>query len=417
MISTDPAELDAGAQQDCLNQYLEQLEHKKLGRRAAHIAFSRLPPLPNRLPQLRAAKERLNSLAAEGYGQLFSLPTADLLFFYEAADGRRVKAEIDRLIEQLVGDASTTGVDSATSFGRIYDVAREFEKIRTLVRCHICNSCIDKSLALVEENPIKLRLKERRSLKRPVPAHVLPKLGELLARVDIANFVRLRDVCRIAPANPPQRAFTDVSISASALSEALVPGFHLEADRSIARFLVRTLDRKILTMLLRRQLRVERSRVAIPISLRELKSNAFLHFDEQVSISYRGSIILKIYVSDLFNDLVESNFLLKLARHRGYKILLSGVTPSNISFVSLDGLAIDYVFCECTAASLSGSPQLEQFTAAVQRIAPAQLILAGIDAHEALIRAVDVGAELVQGSYVDKVLTNGQWPARFLLGR
>lgn len=400
---------------DALLEFLRRLETQKSGQRAAYVALSRFGTAQGWPAQRQLARDGFRRLADGGEGSLFSLPNGDLLFFYAAAAGTRVKAEFNRLVGSLGEVAPAADGAGPDALGRIYDLSRELGDVVALVRCEICKACGHACDDAANEprggDPIKLRLKRRERQRLPVPAEALPKLNASLARTDVANFVRLRSVCRVLPDAPPEYLFTDLSLSLSALSEAIIPGCDFAADRAIARYLMKTLDQRILTMVLRRDLRVQRDQIAIPISLMALRSESFRHFDAGIPIVRQGSILLKISFTDAFADLDAARFLARLARHRGYRIVLSGVTPTALSFLRLDGFGVDYVSCE-RPSSLTPSDPLESLGEARRRVAPAQLILAGIDSREALLRGIDVGIELYQGSFPEKALGERQRAAR-----
>lgn len=402
-----PAEtMDGAESHEALLEFLHRLEGQQAGQRAAHVALSNLGTARRRQVLQQLASDGFRRLADGGDGSLFSLPNGDLLFFYDAAAGTRVRAEINRLVDSLGEDVPFSDPEGMAAISRVYDLSREFADVAAFVRCEICRACghgcDGTSDGTGGENPIKLRLKRRESRRLPVPAEALPKLDALLAHTDVANFVRLRSVCRVLADVPPEYLFTDLSLSLPSLSEAIIPGFDFAADRSIARYLMKTLDQRILTMVLRRELRVQRDQIAIPISMMTLRSDVFRRFDAEIPIVRQGNILLKICFSDAFADLNAARFLSRLARHRGYRIVISGVSPTALSFLSFEGLSVNYVLCEVASSASLASDPIEQLGDIRRRIAPAQLVLAGIDSREVLLRGIDVGIELYQGRFTEK---------------
>lgn len=424
MIESAPTNIldkqDQVAREEFLLEFLRLLEPRKSGQRGAHVALSRLSPLSRRQSHLRLASEGLTNLAKTGRGHLFQLANDDLMFFCDASAEPEVKSELSRLRALFADDPIMRDIEDAASFGRIYDLAHEFSAVVKLVRgldTHPERTTAFSTTAA--DSGIKERLKRREQQGRPVPPDLLPKLDAALARADVSSFIRRHPVCRLLPDTPPEYVLTDLSISLPALSEAVVPTFDLEADRFIARYLLETLDRRILTMLLRQEPNAQRGNIAIPLSLSTLTSEKFRYFDDQISMMRRGSIVLKIALPDIFGHLDAARLIFRLARHRGYRTLLSGVTPLAFSLVNFQGLGIDFVRCECNPTLFRDPEAAERLAKVSQGLAPTRLVLAGVDSHDTLVLGLGAGIELFQGRYLEQAVRDAKWRRRLsmVLGR
>jgi EAL domain. len=396
---------DALTREELLLEFLRKLEPQRSGQRSAHVALSRLSPLSRRQSCLRLACEGLSRLAKSRKGQLFQLVNEDLLYFYDASEETEVRTEISRLRLLFADDPLMHDVEQAADFGRIYDLAEEFRDVVRLVRGKAAPHAM---LMPSNDNGIKDRLKRRDSKRPPVPTHLLPKLEAALARTDLSGFVRRQPVCRLSPGGPPKHMFTDLSISLEALSEAVVPTFDLAADRCVARYLAERLDRRLLSMLLHHEHQMLRERLSIPLTLSTLLSESFRYFDDQVSISRRGSIVLKLRLADIFSDLETARFAFRLARHRGYRTLVSGIMPTALPLLTFEGLGVDFVRCEGNRALFVDTDLVEQLSVASTRMAPSQFVLAGIHSREALELGINAGFEFFQGLYLDNALRDAK---------
>lgn len=398
---------DRLAREQLLLEYLRLLEPRKAGRRSVHVALSRLSPLNRRQSHLHLASAGLRRLSEENRGQLFHLVNDDLLFFHEVAAETMVNAELARLRTLFAEDPLMSDVEDAAAFARSYNLDSEFDAVVRLAQTASGTATIERQPgAATDGNLVKLRLRRRELMGRPVPPAVLPKLEVALARTDISSFVRRRPVLRLVPDAPTELAFTDLAISMAALSEALVPGFDLEADRAIAGYLADTLDRRILTMLLRQEPPQGKSHWpnhAVPLTLSTLVSESFRAFDAQISIMRRDTIVLKIGVRDIFRDLSAARLLFRLAHHRGYRIALLGLTPAMLPLFTGRGLGIDFVYCECTPTLLTDPASPSRLAEAVQRLAPARLLLTSTESEDALALGLRAGIELFQGRYAEEV--------------
>jgi len=377
--------------------------------RAAYISLSRLVPTSNRQLRLEMARDGFDRLSQDGDGYLFELPNRDILFFYDAAAGRRVKSEIARLDNDFASAIPALGDEQSLTLGRIYDLSRELGDIIEMVRCHMCDTCDDHCASSDNDNLIKQALKQRKQSKRPVPAYIIPKIHDSLARMDISNFVRLQSIYRLRGRAAPDHAFTDISISLSSISEAVVAGFDIEADPSIAQYMRKTLDKRILMTLLKGDIQYSGKHVAIPLSVASIKSDAFRYFDDAIPISSRGCIIIKLTLSDVMYDADASRFLFSLARHRGYRILIDGVPIPHLADINFALCGVNYIYSDVNSSNLLTAAGVRQLCEARQHAAPAQLILTGIESNEMLVPGVESGIELFRSKSFERIYQDRQY--------
>lgn len=405
------------AQEELLFECLRQLQKKPCGQSALHVALSRLSPLNRRHSHLQLASQGLRRLTNEGKGQFFALANDDLLFLYANSEQDAVTRETSQLRALFTDDPSMLDVESAATFCHSYNVGSDFAAIFRIARGGSSPPGAESAETTTADNAVKRRLKQRQQQVRPVPLAMLPRLDATLARAEITSFLLRREVCRLLADTPPQHLFTDLAIATRALAEATVPTFDLQADPCIARYLAETLDRRILTTLLRQDSQAERGDIAIPVTLATLVSEAFRHFDDQISIMRRGSIVLKLGLTDILQDVDAARFVFRLARHRGYRILLKGITTDTLPLLSLDGLGIDFVRTQCMPSSLQAPTAARQLAATAKRLLPARIVLAGTDSPARLAFGVDAGIELFQGRYLEQAIRDARTRQRLSVVR
>lgn len=389
--------------EELLLEFLRHLEPRKDAQRGAHIALSRLSPINRRQSHLRLAIEGLSRLAKSGQGQLFQLCNNDLLFFHQASTEAAVKTELARLRILFAEDPLLQGVEDAAGFCRVYDLDRDFSSVVKLARAQPVRRRSGIETPALGSEGTRAHQQRREHARQPVPPKFLPKINAILARTELSNFIRRHPVVRLAADSRPHSLFNELSVSLQALSEAIVPGLDLAAERNIVRFLTRTLERRILTMLSGQEAQHQRHHVAIPTSLSTLFSETFRAFDAQISMRRRGSIVLKVSLADIISDMDAARFVFRLARHRGYRTLLLADSPPTVPLLTLEGLGIDFVRCDCNASLNGRATPVDQLAEVSRCLAPARLVLSGIDSNAALALGLRAGIELFQGAYVDRM--------------
>ncbi len=393
---------DAAADEELLFDYLSHLDACSQGWSATHVGLSRLSPLNRRDHHLRLGADGFARLASDDHGQLFRLGNGDLLFFFPQPTRERVTSELRRLTRLFADDPLLRAAPVGDRLARTYaaaDVGSIVDIVRSAARARCASD--RRGTAHAEASP------EPRPTARPpspVSPALLAKLDLALTQTDISSFVRRRPVCRIAGDAPPVPVFSRLSVSLADLSAALLPAGDIGGSRAVARCVRESIDRRLLALFGRADdAAATIGSIALPLTLSTLMSDAFRRFDDLVFGARRGTIVLEIDVTDIFDNIEGARFACRLARQRGYRICLTGASARLAPAIHWRRLVFDYV-----AVAFPPTPAMPEhaagMTGAIERIGAARVILIEADSAAAVIFGTAAGVELFQGRHVDHAL-------------
>ena len=184
----------------------------------------------------------------------------------------------------------------------------------------------------------------------------------------------------------------------------LIPHVDLSSNVWLFQKLTQTLDRRVLSILSRRDDRTLASGFSINLNVSTILSDEFLRFDEGLSPGNHGTVILELRTEDIFSNLTGYFFARDYVRQRGYRICIDGLNWQKLPYINVPGLGADM-------AKMSWQPDLPDILAsppgkAARRLIETDLygrvILNRCDNNEAIDIGQNIGFTLFQGRALDK---------------
>jgi hypothetical protein len=309
-----------------LVRYVQSCAAANVARRALLVRMSLLPPDLARPHHLRLAREALDPLRSDGRTRLFVLPNGDQIIIWRG--------------------------DDASPIGR---VATELTVLFSDAEPPLDVASMIVSLALPEQGDILLRA-ARESLIAPRPnlsttmAPRLPldmaslaKLEASLLRADVASFVRRRRVVARRDDGGFAPRWEKRFVSVSDLAAALAPDRAIRADPWLFRRLTRSLDRRMLALLVDPAELRDAGPLSLNLNVESILAPEFLRFDAALPAGLRGRVVLELLAKDIVGDMAAFVFARDFARARGYHLLLRGMTADQLPVFPRERLGFDLV--------------------------------------------------------------------------
>ena len=142
--------------------------------------------------------------------------------------------------------------------------------------------------------------------------------------------MRRQFVCRVDSKLVPEQEFSELFISISDLRETLMPGVNLTSNRWLFHHLTETLDKRMLSMLSKTDAITITGEISINANVKTLLSDDFQVFDDNVSASRRGAMVIELQKEDIFSDLPAFLIAREFVQERGYRVLLDGLTMQQL---------------------------------------------------------------------------------------
>lgn len=385
-------------------QYVQQLEDHKVGRRAVHVHISQLQPENRREHHLRLAVNSFDDLVKRTLGQLFQMTNGDLVFVFREEALDEVEAIVVKLRFLFSDDPLLANdlAETAGPFATWYSLEKEYGAVFRLAQRLQKASRQHRAYQVAQSRGSHFR--HAAPPPEPLTPGLLAQIEDALAQADLANHIRRQSVCVIVGSAAPKRLFDEIFISINDLRQTLLPKVNLASSPWLFQHLTETLDRRVLSMLLKRDDRSLTQDVSVNLNLATLVSEQFLAYDDNVPQDARGTIILELQKTDIYADLGLYLFARDFAHDRGYRICVDGLNHLTLPFVDRARLGADLLKVVWSPEMTEPGPAQDAFFEAVRRAGPSHVILCRCDDPRAVDFGHEMGLSLFQGRHVEIML-------------
>jgi len=393
------------SQENLLLDYVRRLEKHKAARRAVHVRLSGLRPFNRREPHVRAAAANLEPLVKALSGQLFTLKNADLFFIYRAEAHADTEAAIQKIRYLFSDDPMLADeANEARSFCVWYAVDREYEKILRFARSLTDDDGETAETARATRDA-RQALKARQSSGTPLTPEVLSRVEVALVRADLSNLVRRQYICGVTAKGVPEPAFSELFISIHDLRETLLPDVNLAGNRWLFQHLTSSLDRRVLAMLSRTDQITFTGDISFNLNVSTILSPDFLAFDDAITASRRGSLVVEIDKAEVFADLGAFLFARNFIQQRGYRICIDAMTHQVMPLLDRERLGADFVKLLWDPEMADGGEEMQEgVRAMVKRAGQSRVVMCRCDDREAVDFGQSVGIRFFQGRHVETLI-------------
>jgi len=392
-------------QENLLLDYIQRLEHLKRDRKVLHMHLSGLRPFNRREQHIRTAAGNFDSLISELHGQLFTLKNSDIIFVFKQEFLPEVETIVQKTRFLFSDDPLVTEEGPKTSpFATWYDADRDFDSILGLVQ----------NLAQAEQkrqSVVRARMDARAALKakqqqgEPMTPDVLTRLETALTRADLSNLVRRQFVCNVDSKMIPTQEFSELFISIKDLRETILPGVNVTANRWLFQHLTETLDKRMLSMLTKTDSISISGEISFNINIATILSKEFQAFDDNVSASRRGSMIIELQKEDIFVNLNSYLFAREFLQDKGYRVCLDGLSLEAIRMVNLPRLGVDLCKLVWHPEMVDGGAAVHTaLSELVRNSGKLMIVLCRCDNRESVDFGRSVGITHFQGRFVENLI-------------
>ena len=393
-------------QENLLLDYVHRLENHKADRGVIHMRLSNLRPFNRREQHIRAAASSFDALIKTLQGQLFTLANSDLIFIYKYESRVQVETVVQK-VRFLFSDDPLLSEDDMQSveFCTWYDVETEFGQILRLSQNLAEAEEKRKATQARRDADTRDAHKTKEQQGNPLTPEVLDRMEVALERADISNMVRRQSVCRLNREMVPEQTFSEMFISINDLRETLLPDVNLLSNRWLFQHLTETLDRRMLSMLGKINGPAISGDISFNLNVSTLLSPEFLAFDDSLTASRRGSMVIELQKVDIFADLGAYLFAREFIHDKGYRLLVDGLTYLTMPMVSRERLGADFIKVIWHPEMVDGGADVqERMRTMVASTNASRVVLCRVDTQEAVDFGRSVGIQLFQGRHVESLI-------------
>jgi len=248
-----------------------------------------------------------------------------------------------------------------------------------------------------------LRAKQEKG--EPLTPDVLARVVQALERADLSNLVRRQFICKVDEQMVPEEKFSELFISIMDLRETMLPGVDLVANRWLFQHLTETLDKRMLSMLSKTDTLSMTGEISFNVNVTTLLSQEFQKFDDNVSASRRGAMVIELQKEDIFSNLTSYTFAREFVQDKGYKVCLDGMTLETLGMIKHERLGVDMVKLIWHPDLVDGGDDVvKMLKAIVDRRGDEYLIMCRCDNREAVDFGRSAGIMQFQGRFVESMI-------------
>lgn len=395
--------------EEILLDFVTRLERHRAGRVGCEIHLSLLRPYHQQAHHVRIVRKTLEPLIRRYEAGVYEMHNHNVIVMTKGAtidDIDQLVLRVRYLFSEDPLFAGPQGGPDEIPFCAWYQVDRDYDALLQRISQLNAERKAAQDAALgVEQAAMGRRGGGRTAIG---PTH-LEQIERSIEHADLANILRRQDVCAVVPGMRPAHMFHELYFSMQYLAQTLLPGHSVTADDFLFRHLTRVLDRRMLALMMQRELFQMLRTGALNLNVRTVLSSEFMDFDKATNIKDRGSLAIELPALDVMNDPNEYLFARDFLKERGYKVIMDCVKYLSLPLIDREWLGFDFVKVTWTPSLYDDATgqRGHALRAAVSRIGRERVILCRVDSDYALKAGEALGLTLYQGRLIDALAGAG----------
>ena len=379
-----------GYQETMFVDTLDRIRRNPEGRKAVHLRLSQLLP-GNRTPvRIKIVTRMFRTLESGRQVQIFSLTNDDLAMVVGAGAQRDVNNIIQRIRKLFEGDPLTLDDEAGNDrFAAWYDLT------------------LDSAMAIHAAQQLRqnAQFAQPQATAQPLPSITPAALDEIhkkLAFLNVVPFVRDQVALRVDMSTKEASIeFYEFFLSVGDIQRSIAPNWNLFSERSLFQDLSRTMDQRMLEIVLRAPQVRDAPAISLNLNLETVFTPAFQTFLTGVEQPQR--VIVEIQAVDLLTNFTMYLDAKAVLSSMGHAVLIDGLSTAALSMVDVSLMKPDYAKIVWAPELLDMMDPANNQSAAfiVQNIGAEKVILSRCDSANALSWGLKTGISVFQGHFLD----------------
>lgn len=383
--------------EELLLDFVTRLDRHRAGRMACELHLGLLRPYHQQPHHLRIVRKTLEPLTRRFDAGIYEMHNRSIVVVTKGAALADIEKYVAMVCALFAEDPLFLGEDES-QFCSWYDLAQDYDALLRRAR-QLSGEQKAAAEAASAKGPADNAATGGSEIR---PTH-LEQIERAIEHADLANILRRQEVCAIVPGMRPEPMFHELYFSMHYLAQNLLPGHNVTSDDFLFRHLTRVLDRRMLALMMQRELFHLLKTAALNLNVRTVLSAEFMEFDKATNLQDRGSLAIELPALDVMNDPEEYLFARDFLKERGYKIVLDGVKHLNLPLIDRDWLGFDFVKVTWTPSLYddAATQRGEALKTAVHKIGRDRVVLCRVDSEDGLKAGEALGITLYQGRLIE----------------
>lgn len=346
-------------------------------------------------------------MVKDGKGKTFFMQNDDFLAVYDKSKDDDVSSLLVKIAFLFYEEENVKSNPDLQKSGVavFYDVETEYTSLAKKVENSFGGETIKVTPLFVEQNSFGRALQEN---KKIFTTEMLSKVQKIISISDFSSFIRRQAVCAIIGKSAPQRIFEEVFVEVEDVRDSLLPGVNIKSNPWLNLVLTETLNKRVLEVISRHDDGDLSGNFSVNISVSSILSDEFIQFDDSISGVMRSTIILELKLEDIFSDINAYILAKTFAKARGYKICVDAINVDKLKYINRQKLDCDLMKIEWHPSLIDIFGKDEHFMDYQNKAERAKIILCNVDGPEAVEAGNNLGINLYQGRYVQKMLSDNK---------
>ncbi len=392
---------DATSEESLLLDHVQRIERNRQGSFAVLVHLSKLRSHLRRSHYIRVAARSFDALLTNHEATLYILSNYDMVLMCRDVRIDEIDVPIYKVRALFSEDPITFGAEGSLDnrFTSWYDLGQSGEYAAFL--------------ALVRDMAARAQRPKRRQpgeaapgmAGKPLDPTNLSAINKLLQGTRIADLIRQQSAIEVRPGGKGDVLFREHYVSMPELQTRIAPNVDLFASPWLFQYLTETLDRRMLSVIGRRDFAKMKHAISINLNITTILSPGFQNFHNQLD-GNSDKIVVEMQTIDVFADMGAFAYARDWLQEHGYRVLIDGLNPLSLQFFDPSVLAADFVKIGWSPDFLGGVPEdrMVEMREVVADVGSSSVILARVDSEDAVKWALTLGIQRFQGHYVDRLV-------------
>jgi hypothetical protein len=392
---------DATSEESLLLDHVQRIERNRQGSFAVHVHLSKLRSHLRQSHYIRVAARSFDALLNNHEATLYLLSNTDMVLMCRNVRIDEIDVPIYKVRALFSEDPITFGAEGSMEnrFTAWFDLAQSGEYAAFLAQAR------DMAARAQRQKRDKPGERAPGMAGRPLDPTNLSAINKLLQGTRIADLIRQQSAVEVYPGGKGDVLFREHYVSMPELQTRIAPEVNLFASPWLFQYLTETLDRRMLSVIGRRDFAKMKQAISVNLNITTILSPGFQNFHDQIN-GNSDKIVVEMQTIDVFADMGAFAFARDWLQEHGYRVLIDGLNPLSLQFFDPSVLAADFVKVSWSPDFLGGVPEdrMVEMREVVEDVGSSSVILARVDSEDAVKWALTLGIQRFQGHYIDRVV-------------
>jgi len=386
------------SEEGLLLDHLRRIERSRSGCCAIHFHLSNLQASYRKSNFVRIAARVFDNLINSNDVTLYVLSNSDMALICRNVRVEDIDTAIFKLRSLFAEDPLLSDEYGETEdrFASWYDLAESTDY------ASFEEAVLDLEASIQQRRGPKA---VNRANLAPLSSTALIQIERRLQSLPLGEFIRHQPAVDVRPGAGRQIMFFEHYVSMADLGRKIAPDVDLFSNPWLFHFITDFLDRRVLAGVGRMNFDKLDDPLSLNLHIGTILSPEFQLFSDQIR-PHGEKLIIEVQMIDVIADMGAYDYAKKWLADQGFRLLIYGLSPLTLQFFDPGILEPDFIKISWSADLIRDVDvaQMDELRDVVEYIGADKIVLARVEAEEAVKWGLELGIHRFQGYFVDKLV-------------